>query len=50
VQDVLERQDDTVLSLSCTAILCGMPEMEESVRTLLLRKGIPEKRILTNLS
>lgn len=50
VQDVLERQDDTVLSLSCTAILCGMPEMEESVRRLLLRKGIPEKRILTNVS
>lgn len=46
VQDVL-KQDG--LPSSCVAILCGMPEMEESVKAILLEAGVSENNIRTNL-
>lgn len=46
VQDVLQEDG---ISSSCSAILCGMPEMEQSVRTILLRAGMSEINIFTNL-
>jgi len=46
VQDVLEVDGAPP---SYSAILCGMPDMEESVRMILLQAGILEENILTNL-